>query len=357
MLIHKHIIRSMVYPIFMMLIVFLFLMWITQSLRFLDLVVTRGIDFSAVLHITSSLLPSLVSIVLPISVSIGAIFCYNKMMCDNEIIVLKSTGFSNYDLVKPVIKIGLACSLFGYFLSMYVVPVASANFIDQKSFFQKQYAAMVLREGVFTEPIKGLSIYIDQIINNQTFKGIMVNDKRVKNKDITLIAKEARVISSSDQMVLDLVNGNRQEKTNEKINILYFDNFPVNITNYISEKVKKWKEPSERNIFELMEKEIEKPEMQGKINSELHNRFIWPMLSFILPFMAVTIMLSGRYSRTGYYKAIILSGVAALFVIMLIVINNSLISRNSNFSILSYSLLFLSGSFSWAGIKKMDNLC
>ena len=357
MLIHKHIIRSMVYPIFMMLIVFLFLMWITQSLRFLDLVVTRGIDFSAVLNITSSLLPSLVSIVLPISVSIGAIFCYNKMMCDNEIVVLRSTGFSNYELIKPVIKIGSSCALFGYLLSMYIVPMASANFIDQKSFFQKQYAAMVLREGVFTEPIKGLSIYIDQIINNQTFKGIMVSDKRVKNRDITLIAKEARVISTNDQMVLDLVNGNRQEKTNEKINILYFDNFPVNITNYISEKVKKWKEPSERSIFELMEKETEKPEMQGKINSELHNRFIWPMLSFILPFIAVTIMLSGRYNRSGYYKTIILSGAISLCIIMLIVINNSMISRNVHFSSLSYILLFLSAGFSWFGIKKMDSSC
>ena len=68
--------------------------WLTQSLRFVESIVNRGLSVSVFLNLTVLLLPNFLTIVLPIAMFTVVLFTYAKLNSDREIMVLKAAGFS-----------------------------------------------------------------------------------------------------------------------------------------------------------------------------------------------------------------------------------------------------------------------
>jgi len=55
------------------------LIWLTQSLRFVDLVVNRGLSFFVFIHLTALLIPSFVAVILPITTFVVVQFVYQRL--------------------------------------------------------------------------------------------------------------------------------------------------------------------------------------------------------------------------------------------------------------------------------------
>ncbi|MBN8828848.1 MAG: LptF/LptG family permease [Sphingobacteriia bacterium] len=341
MILARYIYKSLISPVLVVVLLCTSIVWLTQSLRFIDLIVSRGVDFAVVLSITMMLLPSFINIILPVAISIGIIFYYHKLISDNEISVMKSTGLSNYQIIKPAIYFATTVTLISYLFSFFISPISNQMFHNKKTFLQHHYAAMVLQERVFTEPIKGLIIYIDQIINNGHFKGIMVSDKRDPNKDVVIMAKEAKVISNNNETIFELFSGNRQEKKKGKVSMVYFDNFPINISNFVKIDDENWLEPEERTIIDLLKEEKIKPEINGKLFSELHNRLSWPLLNLILGSLSAIMLISSKYSRYGYFIRLFQLAVLIAIILVVAILGITLSGRSQSYVVIIYlNILF-----------------
>src|SRR5882762_7782826 len=77
--------------------------WLTQSLRLVDLIVNRGLSVEMFLYLGILILPRFVDIVLPIGVFIAVLFTYNKLIAESEIIVMRASGLSQFGLAKPAL--------------------------------------------------------------------------------------------------------------------------------------------------------------------------------------------------------------------------------------------------------------
>ena len=66
--------------------------WLSQSLRFVDLIVNRGLPIPSFIYLTLMLMPTWLSIVLPIAAFAATLFVYNKMTNDREMVVLAAAG-------------------------------------------------------------------------------------------------------------------------------------------------------------------------------------------------------------------------------------------------------------------------
>ena len=64
--------------------------WLTQSLRYVEMIVNRGLSAPVFIYFTMLLLPTFFAMILPIALFTGAIFTYNKMIMDNELVVLRA---------------------------------------------------------------------------------------------------------------------------------------------------------------------------------------------------------------------------------------------------------------------------
>ena len=68
--------------------------WLSQSLRFIDMIVNRGLPLSTFVYLTVLLLPSWLSIVMPIAGFASVLFTYNRMLND----MLKQTPKRQYTI-------------------------------------------------------------------------------------------------------------------------------------------------------------------------------------------------------------------------------------------------------------------
>jgi lipopolysaccharide export system permease protein len=149
--------------------------WLTQSLRFIEWTVNRGLPFSTFLFIAVLVLPSFMVVILPIATFAAVLFTYNKLQSDSEIIVMRA-------VVAGVM-------LVAYALNLYLLPASYREFKDLQFQIRNNYSSVLLQEGVFTPLEKGLTIFVREQGERGELLGIMVQDDRQQAKPITMVAE------------------------------------------------------------------------------------------------------------------------------------------------------------------------
>ncbi|WP_431271272.1 LptF/LptG family permease [Dankookia sp. P2] len=77
------------------------LVWLTQSLRFIELVLDRGLSFLVFIELTGLLLPSFFAVILPITTFVVILFVYVRLSADRELVVMRAAGLSQWRLARP----------------------------------------------------------------------------------------------------------------------------------------------------------------------------------------------------------------------------------------------------------------
>lgn len=343
--------RHLLVPIVVITCILTGLIWITQLLRFTDLMIHRGLSVQHFFSFAMLLIPSFLSLIIPVAAFVGTMFVYHKYNVDCEIIILKQAGINRFSLIKPALFIGILLMLVGYALSLYLSPVAYHHFKNQQSIFRDHSSSLMLEEGVFNNPMSDIMIYIHKRDHFGLMKGVLVYDSRNPEKNITIIAEQGRIIKDADSTYLNLQHGTRQElkKDRDTIQMLHFDHYPLNIKAYNPDSSTRWKEPEERFLHELLFLEGDDANNK-KLAVEGHQRLIWPLYSCIAVLIAALGMTSDtpshRYKRKK--EIIVLStGTFILFITALVL--PSLASYHIITIVLMYALAI--GSLLLLGYK------
>ena len=152
--------------------------WLTQSLRFIDLIVNKGLSISLFLTLTVLLIPSLLSIILPIALFAAVVYTYHRMLSESEIVVLRATGLSNLRLAAPAVSLALVVTVAVFLVNLYFMPVGFRLFKDMQYEIRHSVASVMLQEGVFNTPIDGLTIYVGERESGGELTDILVHDSR-----------------------------------------------------------------------------------------------------------------------------------------------------------------------------------
>src|SRR5215470_19992720 len=80
--------------------------WLSQSLRLLDVIVNRGLSVGLALKFLMLLLPGLITLLLPVAVFISVMFVYHRLNADSEMVVMRNAGISNMQLALPAVIFG-----------------------------------------------------------------------------------------------------------------------------------------------------------------------------------------------------------------------------------------------------------
>ncbi|MDX1950036.1 MAG: LPS export ABC transporter permease LptF [Rickettsiales bacterium] len=300
--------------------------WLSQSLRFIDLIVNKGLSIGTFLYITILIIPSLMWVIIPISLFISIVYSYNKITSESELIVLKTSGIDNNGLIKPAVIFALICTILSYSIAFYLLPKSYREFKDLQNFIRNNYASILLQNGVFSSPTKGLTIYIKDKDFQGNFLGLFANDERRPDKKITVMAQEGELISTQKGPVFELRNGTHLEYSNQnnQLAVLHFDKYNLQLSPF-KEAVnnKRWREPQERFLDELFAPNDSDDIQKSKLETEGHYRISWPIFNVLLALLAISPFLTGNFSRRGHTKKIILTAViAVLFLIASISLKN-----------------------------------
>ena len=332
----SYVLRHLAVPTFFITLSLVCVVWLTQSLRFIDLIINQGLPVSEFLRLIVLLLPSLFGLVLPIAILCSALYTYNKLNYESEILVLRAAGVSRLGIARPAIILAVVVAMIGYFISLYALPVSYRNFKDLQNYFRDNYASLMLEEGIFNKPVEGLTIYISSRAADDTLKGILIHDNRVPLHPTTLIGESATAQRGANGLQFLMHNATRQQidRDTGKISLLYFDSYPFDVDFFGQNKVDRGLKSDEMFVSQLLHPDPSLPKKQrNKQIADGHNRLIWPFYNFSLPMMILALMLSGDYNRRGQTKRIMTAVVLAIILISLGMTFKNIASDGKKFAI------------------------
>lgn len=304
------------------------LVWLVQILNFIDFVLRRGLSLADFAVLTGLMLPSLLLILVPISFAIAAIYTYNKLMVESEIIVLNAIGISRWQLTRPALTLGLGLMALCYLLALYIMPAANERFQDIRTFFRDKYASVLLEEEVFNNPMNGVTVYI-RTRDGDHLEGIMMHDSRNEAGPVTMVAERGRVEQTTSGPRFHLEQGMRQEWKDGRVSWLAFDSYTMDIAFYGQDVARKLS-PSERSIFELFQRDGLTAKQAAAYRAEAHQRITWPLLAFTLPLFAIAMLFSSEFNRRGQLRRILFASGGMTLAVMAYFALRSVSTSNGN---------------------------
>jgi lipopolysaccharide export system permease protein len=290
--------------------------WLTQALRFVDLIVNRGLPVETFLHLAVLLLPQFFQLVLPIATFSAVVFAYNKMQADSELVVMRATGLSSLGLARPALLLALAATAAAYALSLYLSPLSHSAFKTLQFEIRNQFTNVLLREGVFTNIGDKMTVYIRQRESSGELLGVLVQDETDPKKQITMVAERGALVRGDDGPKVLMVNGNRQERdvTTGRLSVLYFDSYAHDLGRLQQGAMLRWREPRERFLTELFWPENTQidNEHRTELIAEGHQRIVTPLFCITFTLIALAAILTGDFSRRGYLGRILVAILAMI---------------------------------------------
>ena len=299
----KYILRQLFIGMVIVTISLTCIIWLSQSLRFIEMIVNRGLSAGMFAYLTALLLPNFLVIVLPIALFLVIIFIYSKLITDRELVVMRAAGLSQFALAKPALILALVVVGFSYLLNLFLVPQSYTKFRTMQWDIRYNYAHILLREGAFNQVAKGITVYVRQRTKDGQLLGILVHDHRKKDSPFTIMATKGAMMDTDEGARVIMFDGNRQSvdrKTN-KMSILYFDYYAFDLTSTGASTMTRYREPRERSIDELFNIRALSPEMNnkeyGKFIVEGHKRIVSPLTSLGFALIGLCCLIASSFSR------------------------------------------------------------
>lgn len=321
------------------------IIFLTQSLRFLELVINSGASGGTFWILTLLALPRFFEMILPIAVMAATFFIYNRMSTDSELVVLRAAGYSSLSLGRPAIILAGLVTVFLWIVTMWMAPASLSSMKKMQQVIKAQFSTLLFREGVFNAAGPGLTFYLRERTPEGELLGLMIHDSREKNKvPSTILAKRGTVVAKDEGHEILVYDGSRQE-FNEKtgtLSQLNFERYIIEIPDSAPVR-RRWKEPDERTIFELLSPDPENTrdmENLREFRIEIHRRAVSPLLTLVFTMMALVFLLPGPVDRRGQGLSIVL-GIAAVVGIEGLYLASFNIARNSAMGLVFMYLLTL----------------
>jgi lipopolysaccharide export system permease protein len=279
------------------------LIWLTQSLRFVELVVNRGLSLRVFVELTSLMIPGFTAVILPITTFVVVQFIYQRLAGDRELTVMRAAGLSQWALSRPAVMLGVLSLVACLVLNLFIVPASSQTFRRYQFEIRNRVAAFLLQEGVFTAISDQLTVYVRSRDPSGTLHGILVEDDRDTNSRATILAESGRLLPSGNAPRVLLLNGSREEidRKTGRLDVLTFAEDVIDLTTSGHGENQELRDVGEMSLSELMNPDpaTTRPQDVGKYLVEAHHRLTQPITALGFSLVALVSVLTGGFRRYG----------------------------------------------------------
>jgi lipopolysaccharide export system permease protein len=316
-LIDRYLFRQLLGPTLLATIAFSTVMLLGQSLQALDLIVNQGQSAAVFLKITLLGLPSLVSMILPITIFVASLVALNRLQTEQELVVCFAGGMSRWRVISPVLRLSVMTAIVSLVINLWIQPLCARAMREELYKVRTDIASSLVQAGQFTQPSKGLTVYAAQVQNHDTLKNLFVNEEQPDGATNTFSAREGQIAQRNGQPVLIMKHGSEQALSRTGVlNYAVFDEYTFELAPFLPKGDTVHYKASDRYLHELFYPDLtqvwEKTN-KLKLYAEGHARLAEPLYNIALVALALSAVLGGGFSRLGYSRRILVSiGVAAV---------------------------------------------
>lgn len=282
----------------------------TQSLRFMELIIESGASGLAFITLSLLALPRFFEVILPIALAAGTMFVYARLRKDGEITVMQAAGMTPAAITRPGFMFSLVVMAMLFVIMAWIAPMTLAHMNQLRQVIKAQYSSLLFREGVFNSVGDDVTVYVAERTADGSLSGLMVYDARPENpRPVTILARHGNLVATDKGQQVVVYNGIRQilNPNTGALERLNFERYIIDLPDAAPVQ-QRWAEPEERTIDQLI---FPSPDdEQAKKNKrdfliELNRRIISPLLApcFFMVTMALMLLTPFKRTRSGWDMA------------------------------------------------------
>ncbi|MBW8815897.1 MAG: LPS export ABC transporter permease LptF [Caulobacterales bacterium] len=313
-LIDRYLLRQLMGPVALATAALTAVALLSQSLAGLDLIVNQRQSALVFLKVTVLYLPQLINLVLPIAVFVAALVSLNRLHTEQEIVVCFAGGMSRWRVISPAMRLACTVAFMALVLNLFVQPAAFRALREELFEVRTDLAATLVREGEFTTPAPGLTVYAQSVDKSGDLVNLFIHQVKPDGSDSTYSAERGHVAHSQGKPVLILQNGSNQELSKSGVlNFLTFNSYTFDLGPMSNSDELVHYKPSDRYLHELFFPDLQQDwerRNRRELLAEGHARLASPLYNIAFMAMALAAIIGGGFSRLGYGRRI--ATVAAL---------------------------------------------
>ncbi|MCK5556616.1 MAG: LptF/LptG family permease, partial [Alphaproteobacteria bacterium] len=274
-------------------------------------------------------LPKFLEIILPLSLVASILFTYNKLIMDNELVVMRASGVNQYTIARPAIILAVITSLLLMTVTAWISPDCYGQAKELRRSIKTQYSAFLLREGIFNTFGDKFTVYLRSREKNGDMSGLMIYDTSDKTKPpVVIIAKKGRIVMDGDIPTIVVFDGIRQQpdSKSDAISKLYFSRYTIEISGLEGIAREHWRGARERTLIELLNPDPNNKRDKASRDlflSEANHQIITPWNALSFTMIALVALLLGPFNRRGQNVKVL---VAVILIILVQTLNLALVN-------------------------------
>lgn len=301
---NRYILRHLFIALLMISSVLIAIVFLTQSLRLLELVMEAGASRAKFWFMSLLVLPRFFEVVLPVALAAAVIFIYQRLIMDSEIIVLRASGLSPLRMARPAFMMAAGLCFFLWIMSIWLAPLTLRNMENMQHQLKAELSHFLFQEGVFNRFGRDITVFLRDRNEKGELQGLIIHDKRPRNKHPVTITAQKGVISANEtNLKITVFGGSRQSYNpeNKNLNRLDFDRYTIDLPESGSSG-QRWQEPEERSYMSLFRPDMDVQRDVDHLQEfrvEIHRRLLSPLLSLTLVTTVLPFLLLGPHLRRG----------------------------------------------------------
>jgi len=309
-IIHIYIFKEMVPTFITGLILFTFLVLAGRVLKLTEWMVNHGTGISQVLLIIVYTIPYVLFFTLPMATLLASLIAFSRLNEDNEILALKSSGISLYQILPPVVTFSIISYVLASFIAIYLFPVGNHSMARLLFEIAQSNTSIGIKQGVFNDNIPNIVLYANHIsAHDHTMEGVFIFDERDPSISNTIIARKGRMMSDPKKMSinLQLIDGSSfmVSKDLDSSKRLRFQSYDllIELEDIMSRFSSRMKGEKEMSISELRShlKKAKKATVRHNILAiELQRKFSIPFACLLLGLIGFPLGLMMRAQRRSW---------------------------------------------------------
>lgn len=340
---NHYFLRQLAETFAIVLLVLTALVWVSQALRLLNLVIEKGRSLTEFLELTGLLVPWIMGLIAPSALFIACVYILDRLNGDSELVVIHASGTSRWRLLRPFMVAAIVVTAFIVFVNAVAMPWGMREFRHKLVEVRTDLIATLVQEGQFVSPEAGLTVHIKNQKPNGELEGLVFADARNTDATVTYLAERARLIETSRGTILLLRNGtvHRLRSGSTHVDVVRFDEYSLDLSSYSGASEIGYYEPPEKYISELLNPSPDDVYAQrhpGKVMAEAHDRLSNPLYAIAMMLIAFVGMSDARSTRQNRIVSILVVCAIATAVRMAGATAVSMTAKDPAFAPMTYAI-------------------
>lgn len=196
-----------------------------RMLRFANLIVNRGVGMSQIGMVFLSIIPTFLEVAIPLATLLGVLLAFTRLSGDSELIVIRGSGISIFQLIRSVALCGLISALGLWVVQNYFRPWGNTQLNITLYELARSRSTAGLESGVFNK-LGAMTLYA-QTIDHSTGKleKVLIDDKRDPANRKIVTAQSGKISSNDEkqQILFELADGQIHQRIEDHYSLTHFE--------------------------------------------------------------------------------------------------------------------------------------